>query len=190
MRCYDWCSRIICRVLYGRKAVDILSDRKNNDTSRMLSCTASNSDTPLRKSLYLGISLVDVFQLKVLFHITKGCLFRNGCYGSRPEGLTISKDNLRVFMSFCLILSGKIKVNIRLFIPFEPKKCLKGNIKALLFHHGSAPGANLIRHVTSGITCIFLHILAIKVTVLTLRAKIMRRKRIYFSNTGGICNKR
>ena len=47
MRRDNICCHIICRMLYRCKRVDILTKWENDDSSRMLSGTSSNSGTTL-----------------------------------------------------------------------------------------------------------------------------------------------
>ena len=50
-------------------------------------------------------------------------------------------------MGFRLIISGKVQVDIRLFIPFESKERLERNIKS-----GSTSGSPQTGHFLSGIS--------------------------------------
>ena len=103
------CSRhIVCRMLYRGKSIDLLTHRKNNDTSRMLSGRSPDADTSLYNTVNLTISLVDSTLLIIVFDISKCGLVRKCTNRSGTERLSVTENNLTVSMGFTLILTGKV----------------------------------------------------------------------------------
>ena len=76
-------------------------------------------------------------------------------------------------MCFTLVFPGKIKVDIRFFIPLKSKERFKGNIKAILFQRSPANRAFLIRHITSGPPGKSLHFFRIEIAVMAFLAIVM-----------------
>ena len=68
-------------------------------------------------------------------------------------------------MRLTLVITGKVQIDIRLFVSLKSKECFKWNIKSFFSKLRSADRAGLIRHVTSGSSCIGFHILGIKIAV-------------------------
>ena len=59
-------------------------------------------------------------------------------------------------MGGCLIFAREIQINIRNLIAFKAQKGFKRDGQTVLFHHGSAIGAHLVRHIhTNGIFAVF-----------------------------------
>ena len=87
-------------------------------------------------------------------------------------------------MSICLILTGKVQVDIRFLISFKSKESFKWNIKSFFYHLCPAFRTVFIRHVTAGHTTEFFHLRRIKITVFTVRTDIMRRQWIYLCDAG------
>ena len=122
---------IICRMLHRGKRINIFPERKYDDSARMLPRRPSDSDTSLYDTVNLTVSLMNAPFLVIIFYITKRCLIRQRTDRTGTERLTVSKNNLCIFMCLTLIIAGKIQIDIRLFISLKSKKCLKWNIKAL-----------------------------------------------------------
>ena len=57
MRRYRVRRHIVCRMLHRGKGIDLLSDRQNNDTARMLSGGPAHADTALHDPVDLTVSL-------------------------------------------------------------------------------------------------------------------------------------
>ena len=131
--CGDCRSRhIVCRMLYQGKSIDLLSHRKYNDTSRMLSGRSADADTSLYDTVDLTVSLVDTALLVIILDITE-CRFIGKCTDrTGTEGLSLTENNLTVRMRFTLVLTGEVQVDIRLLISLESKECLKRDIKSVL----------------------------------------------------------
>ena len=164
---------IIRRMLHRGKGVNVLSHRQNNDTAGVLTGTSPDSGTPCDNPVDFAGSLVDAPLLKIIFHIPKGSLVRQGCNGSRTEGLSVAENNLRVLMGFTLVLTGEVQVNIRLLISLKSQEGFKRNIKALLGQRMSAHRAVLIRHITSGTATVFFYLRRVKVIVVAVGAHIV-----------------
>ena len=123
---------IVGGMLYRRKRIDILPQGQHYDTAGVLSGTAPYSHTSRHDAVNLAVSLVFSPFFKVVLHISECRLIRQRRYGSRAEGLSRAKDNLRIFMSLGLILSGEVQVDIRLLVSLEAKEGLEGDVKAFL----------------------------------------------------------
>ena len=149
---------VICRMLHRCKFLNLLTNRKNNDTARMLSGRSSDTGTSLYDTVDLTVTFVLSTFFVVVFHITKRCFFRKCTDGSCLECLTLSKNNLCITMGICLIFTGEVQVNIRLFITFETKECFKRNIEAFFVHLCSALRADTVRHITTCHTTKFFHL--------------------------------
>ena len=181
---------IVRRMLYRRKFIDIVTMRKHDDTSRMLSGT----------SPYSGASLADPFDLAaafpksplfiIIFDIAVCGLIRQRSDRSRFERMSLAEQNFRIFMSFRLIISGKVQVDIRLFVPFESKERLERNIKSGFHKRFAADRTFFIRHIESAAARIRFDFLGFKITVMAVRAVIMRTQRIYLGDPGHRRDKR
>ena len=140
----------------------------------MLTCTTSYTGTALNDSVYLTLSLTYSDSVKVLLNKTVSRLISKRSYGSGSEGLSVAKDNLCIFVGLGLILSGEVKVNIRLLVTLKSKEGLERNIKAVLVHLGSTLRAHLIRHITARVSAVSLNLLRIKVRIFAVRTNIVR----------------
>ena len=145
-------------MLNGSKLLNFLSMRKYNDSPRMLACCTTDTCTALHDPVNLTVpfSLPSLFI--VILYISKGCFLRKSTDGSRFEGVPFTENNLCIFMCHGLIFAGEIQVNIRLLVTLKSQECLKGNIKTVFLHHGSAFGACFIRHITPHLAHKFFHI--------------------------------
>ena len=99
---------IVGRMLHRCKGVDILSEGQHYNTSGMLARTSSDTGTAYRDPVDLANTLMHASFLKIIFHIAKGCLIRQGTDGPCTEGLACAEDNLRILMGLGLILTGKV----------------------------------------------------------------------------------
>ena len=136
-------------MLNRTEGINILSHWKNDDSSRVLTCSTSNTCTALYYSVNFAFSLTSPDAVVVFFNKAVGCLISKRRYSSRSEGLTVTEDNLGVLVGLGLILSREVKVDIWLLVSLESKESLERNIKAILVHHGAALGASLIRHIAA-----------------------------------------
>ena len=181
---------IIRRMLYRCKGINLLSDRKDNDASRMLSGRPSHANTALHDPVDLTVSFADFPLLIILFYITEGCLVRERTDRPGTERLTCAKNNFGIFMCLTLIITGEIQVDIRLLISLKSKEGLKRDVKPILFQRCPALRAYLIRHIAARHSRKFLHFFRIKITVMTVRTDIMRAQWINLRDTRHRRNKR
>ena len=165
-------------MLHRRKGIDILSQRKHHNPSRVLACAPSDPGTARNDTIYFTISLMSSSFFKVIFHIAKGRLVRQGGDGACPEGLAGAENHLRILMSLGLIFSGKIQIDVRLLVALKSQKGLKGNVKAFLMQHFSALRALPVRHVDAGLTGVCLHFGAVKIHIMAFTAVIVGTQRI------------
>ena len=149
MCCDDITVLIICRMLHRSKFFDFLTNRKNNDTSRMLTGCTAYTGTSLYNTVNFAVTFVLTTLLIIVFYITKrGFLCQctdRACF----ECLTFTKNNFCITMCICLIFTRKVKVDIRFFITLESKEGLKRNIKSFFIHFCSALRAYTVRHITT-----------------------------------------
>ena len=177
---YNTCCTVVCRVLYWRKRVNFVTDRQNYNSSRVLSCRSSYIHAALGNTLYFTSSFYDWpalffgFILKIVKNISVCSFFGNRTDCSRFKCLSFSKNNLGKRMCLTLVFIGKVKVDIRLFIPFESKECLKRNVKAHFVKFVSASRTYFIRHVTASTASKFLNVFRIKFVIVAFWAQIMR----------------
>ena len=165
---------IICRMLYRRKGIDLLPERKHDDTARMLPGASADPRTAKHDTVNLTFAFALSPLDKIILHIAKRRLIRQRPDGSCPIGLASPEYDLRIFMRKTLIISGEIQIDIRLLISLESKECLEGDVEPVLQQRLTAYGTGFIRHVPSTPSGIFSHFLGIKITVMAFLTIIMR----------------
>ena len=159
MGCDDICRHIVGRFLKRCKGVDILSYREHDYTAGMLSRRTSDTFTAFCDTCYLAVAADDIMLFKIMLNQSVCCLVRKTRYCTGSECLACAKDYFRIFMSLGLVLTGEVKVDIRLLVSLKPEECLKGYIKAVFLKWLAASGAYLVRHIASCHTCILLYII-------------------------------
>ena len=164
---------IVGRPLYRRKGKNILPKGQHHNAPRVLARTPSHPGTSRHDPLYLTVPFMLSSFFIISLYIPEGRLVRQGCDGSRPEGLLRAEDHLRIFMGLGLILPGKVQVNIRLLVPLKAQKGFKGNIKAFLMQQLPTLGAGPVRHINSRRSCVGLHLLAVKIHKVTVAAVVV-----------------
>ena len=136
-------------MLYRRERIDILSQRQDDNTARMLSGAPPDTGT----TRYNAVDFTVPFSAAPLFvvplDITVCSLVCQCANGSRAVSLSRAKNNFRILVSLTLVFSRKVQIDIRLFVSFKPQKSLKGNIKSVLFQRLPAYGTQLIRHIAA-----------------------------------------
>ena len=165
---------IICRVLNRGKFLNIPTNGKNNNSSRMLSCSTSDTCTSLHNSVDFTVTFSLTSFFIIIFHITKGCFLCQSTDSSCLKSLSCTKNNLYITMCLSLIITGKVQVNIRLFISFKSKEGFKRNIKSLFYQRLSAYRTFLIRHITSCPSGICPYLFRVKICIVTFGAIIVR----------------
>ena len=123
----------------------------------MLSCGTANTGASLYNTVDFTVTFMHTALFKIVLHITERSFLRKSTDGSCFECLALTKDNLCVSVGICLVFTGEVKVDIRLFISLESKERFERNIKSLFLHLRSALRADLVRHIASCHTCIFLY---------------------------------
>ena len=108
MRGDDIRRHIVSRMLYRRKGIDVLPHRKYDDTAWMLAGTSAHTGTPCHDPVDLAVSLSAPSLLIVILHIAKGRLIGQGSDRPRPEGLSGTENNLRIFVCLTLVFTGKV----------------------------------------------------------------------------------
>ena len=99
---------IVRRVLHRRKRVNLLSEGQYDDTARMLSSGTPHTDAAGHDALNLAPALTNSFILIIMRHKTIRCLICQRTDRPRTEGLSFSKDDLRVAVRPALIFTGKV----------------------------------------------------------------------------------
>ena len=142
----------------------------------MLPGCSFNACTSSLQAIYFRFALLLVNIIEIITNITIGCLFSNGCQGSCAKHVILAKQFFSIGVGTTLIITGKIQVYVRNFVPLKAQKDFKRNIKAIFFKFGATFWTNCIRHVyPSTILARF-----IKLAILTIWATIMCRQRINF----------
>ena len=136
---------IICRMLNRSKCINLFPHRKNNDTTRMLSRSTTHPDTSKYDPVNFTVSLMYAALFIIIFDITECRLIRQRTDRSCLKGLSLPEDNFGVFMCLTLVLSGKVQVDIRLFISLESKERLERDIKSRFFQRLAAVRADGVR---------------------------------------------
>ena len=91
-----------------------------------------------------------------------------------------------ISMSSRLVFAWEVKIDIRLLIAFESKECLERNILSVRYQFLAAFRAVLRRQVVTWTVFTWV----IELSVITLRASVMRRQRVNFGNTAHRSGKR
>ena len=146
--------------------------RYNYNTSRMLTCCTLYTCTARNKAVNLCICRDFTFFVVIFFYKAVCCLFCNCTYCTCTENMPFTKKLFNILMCNRLIFSGKVKVDIRLFITLKAEECLEWYIMPVLNHWLSAFRAVFIRQVETATN----RTVCKKFVMLTLRANIMRRK--------------
>lgn len=95
----------------------------------MLSCSTAHADTSKYNPVNFTVSLMYTALFIIIFDITECRLICQRTDRSCLKGLSLPEDNFGVFMCLTLVLSGKVQVDIRLFISLKSQERLKRNIK-------------------------------------------------------------
>ena len=165
---------IVGRMLYRRKAVDLLAQRQNDDAAGVLARRPVDAHTARRDPLDLTASFSNAFVFKITPDITESRLLRHGTDGARPERLPGTENDLRVFVGITLVFSGEVQVDIRLLVSLESQERFKGDVEPVLFQRCAAHRTRFIRHITAGTAAKGFDLLGIKIAVVAGGAVIMR----------------
>ena len=96
--------------------------------------------------------------------------------------MSFPENYFRIAVCLCLVIPGKVQVDIRLFVPFESKEGLKRNVESGFDQLCPAVRTLFIRHIKSASACKCTNFFGIKITVMTITAVIMRTERIHLRN--------
>ena len=121
---------IICRMLYGSKGINLLPNRKNNDTTRVLSCRSTYSNAARYDTVYFTVTFIDTLILEVILDISIGRLIRQCSDGSSLEGLAFTKNDFCITMCLRLIFIREVQIDIRLLVALESQEGFERNIKS------------------------------------------------------------
>ena len=174
------CRHIIRRVLYRRKRIDILAERKYDDPSRMLTGTPSDSGASLYDPVNLAVTLSLFPLFKIILNIAKGSLIGKRANGARAERLPVPEYDFCIFVRVTLVIPGKVQVDIWFLVALETEERLKRDIKAVLYELLPAYGAHLIRHIPAAPSCICPYFFGIKIAVMAALAVVVRAERVDF----------
>ena len=174
MRGYDIGLHIIGRMLNRRKRIDILPYRQYDDTARMLARTSSDAGTAGNEPVDLTDSFLYTAVFIIVFYIPVRRLIRQRADRSRTISLPVSENNFRIFMRLTLVFSGKVKIDIRLFIAFESEERFKRNIKSFFLQRRTADRTVFIRHIASCAAAESAYFFRIEIIVMTIWTQIMR----------------
>ena len=130
MSCNNINTHIICRFLYRCKAVNLFIIRCNYDTTRMLTTGSFNIDTTFGKSFNLSPFLFHTLISTIILGKKYSRLLSNGTNCTSLKGMVSTKYFSYIRMSFRLIFSREVKVNIRLLISLKSKESFKWDILA------------------------------------------------------------
>ena len=99
---------VICRVLHRGKGINLLSQRKYDNTARVLAGSPLYTHTALNQPVDLAVSLLLAPLLIVFLNVSVSGLVCQGAYRSRTEGLSFTEDNFRIVMGLTLVLTGEV----------------------------------------------------------------------------------
>ena len=123
---------IVGRVLDRSKLLNIPSNGKNNDPSRVLARGPAHSGAALDDPVDLTVPLPLSPLFIIIFHIAECRLLRQSTDSSRLKGLSRTENNLYIPVGFSLIIPGEVQVDIRLLVSFKSQESFKGDIKSFL----------------------------------------------------------
>ena len=166
-------AHIIGRMLHRGKFLDIPADGKNDDTSGMLSRGSADACAALHDSVYLAVTLAASPLFKVILHVSERRLLRKRTDRACLESLPGAEYNLHIPVCLSLVITGKVKVNIRLLVPLESQEGFKGNVKSFFCQRLSAHRTVLIRHITACPAGVRPHFIGVKITVVAGGTVIM-----------------
>ena len=166
--------RVICRMLNRTDVVNLNLLGYNDNAARVLTRGAAYAGAACRKAVFLRAGALNAALLHVLFDIAERSFLGNRADGARSEHMVVSEDLAGVPVDARLILARKVQVDIRHLVSLKAEEGLERNVEALFGERLAAFRADLIRHVTAGPTRIGLHIIGIKIIIMTFLTVIMR----------------
>ena len=185
MSCNNVGIRVIRGVLYRAEIVNLILLRHNDYTSGVLTCRAFNADAVCHYAIDLCTRQTYPLFFKIFHNITVCGLIGKRAYGTRTENVFRTEKFFGILMYLSLHFTRKVKVNIGRFITVKTKKRFKWYMMSVRFQLLPAARAVFVRQVKSGACFVGIG----KVTILTIRAPIMRRQWIYLRDTRHRCDK-
>ena len=167
---------IVCGMLDRGECVDILPQRQDNDSARMLTGASPYTRTTREKPFDLAVSLCDTLIFEIVLYISVCGLVRHGGDRTGLKGLFVTENNLGIGVCLCLVLSRKVQVNIRFLISFESQEGLEGDIKAVLVQFFSASGALHAGHIDAAFPLVLSDQFGVKICVVAVCAVIVGRE--------------
>ena len=189
MCCYRIRCHIVCRMLDRRKGVNILAHRKNNDSSRVLSGTSSDTRTTAYDTVNLTATFLDSSFFVIILNISIGSFIRQSSDCTGTVCLSRSENNFGIFMCLTLVFTREVKVNIRFLISLKSKEGFKRDIKSVFYQRLTAHRTVFIRHINPCTARIGFYIIRIEIIIMTFLTIVMRTERINLRNTGHSCHK-
>ena len=117
---------IVGRVLDRSKLLNIPSNGKNNDPSRVLTRGPAHSGAALDDPVDLTVPLPLSPLFIIIFHIAECRLLRQSTDSSRLKGLSRTENNLYIPVGFSLIIPEKFRSISGSLSPLNPRKVSKG----------------------------------------------------------------
>ena len=97
-------------MLYWRKSINFFSVRQYDDTTWVLSCRSADSCTSDSNTIDFTGTLLDSTFFIIFLYIAIGGFIRKRTNRACFKGMTLSKNDLCIFMRLCLIIARKIQV--------------------------------------------------------------------------------
>ena len=171
--------RVIGGMLYRAEIVDLVFLRHNDDTAGMLARRALNADAMRNDAVHFHTVDRNALAFKILRHVAVRRLVRKSADRSRAENVFRTEELLGIFMYLTLHLTREVQVNIGRLIAVEAEEGFERDIVTVIVHFRAAVRAVLRREVKARADAVGVR----EVVILTIRAPVVRRERIYLRNT-------
>ena len=178
MRRDDVCRRVVRRMLYRTKLINLVVVRTDNDSARVLPGRPFHARTMLRQTLFFIFVDRNIAFLKELRDITVSGLFGDRTDRSRLKHILFTENSPDIAVRHRLIFPRKVQVDIRLLIALEPKEGRERDRIAIPLHRRTAVRTVQRRHIYAAV--VLLHITPDD--LFAVWTKIMRVKGIDLRN--------
>ena len=177
---------VIGRMLDRRKMMHVHMTGHNHDAAGMLTGGLLHAGAAPDQSVDVGIGAWQFPFFQIVRHIAIGGFFGDctNCPGTKH--IVTAKQFFGIFVRRCLIIAGKIQIDIRHLIAFKSHEYRKRNVVSVFCQPGSAQRTILVRQIKPTAIQTFVS----KLAGLAGRATPVRRQRIDFGNAGHRCHKR
>ena len=149
VRSNDSAISFICRELDRRKFIDIHFLCNNDDSTWVLGCCSLNADDVSCHECEMCLCERFALLFADLTAHTISVLILVSTDRSGFECMRTTKEHAYISMCSRLILTGEVKVDIRLLISFESEECLERNILTVRYQRFTAFRTVLRRKVIS-----------------------------------------